>query len=144
MPTIPPPSRKHLVFASAILLSLFTIFAIKSSRFLDTFDKSTLIRSAYGADLTPYIAKEKTTYSDGCLQFHGITKSHPLFHLYFSEPFERNLHISFLHEEFNDSPAWNGIYLRRIGESFDGYNPIVAYIPGRKLLIFGYSNGIGG
>ncbi len=144
MPLPLAANRKRLIFAVVGLLLLAITYAIVSSRIFDTFYKNTLIRSTFGTDLTPYIAKEKTTYSDGCLQFHGITKSHPLFLLYFSEPFERNFHISFLHEEFDDSTARNGIYLRRIGESFDAYVPIVAYIPDRKLLIFGYSNGIGG
>lgn len=135
---------KRLAIVSAILLSLAVVFAIKSSRIFDTFNKDTLIRSAFGSDLTPYIAKEKTTYSDGCLQFHGITDSHPLFLRYFSEPFERNFHISFLYEEFDDSTVRNGIYPRRLGERFDAYVPIVAYIPDRNVLIFGYSDGIGG
>jgi len=106
MPLPLTASRKRLIFAAFGLLSLAIICAIGSSRIFDKFNKNTLIQSAFGADLHPYIAKEKTIYSDGCLQFHGITKSHPLFLLYFT--------------------------------------PIVAYIPQRKILVFGYAYGIGG
>jgi len=141
---INPAFRKRLAFAGAILISLVTIFAIKSCRIFDTFNKETLIRSTFQTDLTPYIAKEKTTYSDGCLQFHGISKSHPLFLLYFSVPYEKTFHISFPHEEFNDPHARDSIYFRRIGKSFDGYAPVVTYLPEQKMLVFGYSDGMGG
>ena len=144
MPATTPATRKRVLFASAILLSLVTIFAIISSRIFDTFSENTLIRSTFQTDLTSYIAKEKTTYSDGCLQFHFITESHPLFLLYFSKTHEKTFYISFLHEEFNDPNTQDSIYLNRIGKSFDGYVPVVAYIPQRKILVFGYSNGIGG
>lgn len=144
MPSITPASRKRLILATGILLSLAMMFAIKSSRIFDTFNKDTLIRSAFQTDLTPYIAKEETTYTDGCLQFRGISKSHPLFLLYFSEPYEKTFHISFLHEEFDDPNARDSIYLRRIGEAFDGYVPVVAYVPDQETLVFGYSNGSGG
>ena len=127
-----------------MLLSLAAVVAIKNARIFDTFNKDTLIRSTFQTDLPPYIAKEKTTYSDGCLQFHKITESHPLFLLYFSEPHEMNFYISFPHEEFTDPDVRNSIHLRRIGKSFDGHVPLVAYIPERKLLVFGYANGIGG
>lgn len=136
--------RKQLILVSAILLTLAAIIAIKTSRIFDTFDKEYLIRSTFGADLTPYIAKEKTTYADGCLQFHDITESHPLFLLHFSKTHEKTFYISFLHEEFNDPNTHDSIYLNRIGKSFDGYVPVVAYIPQRKILVLGYSNGIGG
>jgi hypothetical protein len=135
---------KRLAIVSAILFSLAVVFAIKSSRILDTFNRNTLVRTAFQTDLTPYIAKEKTTYSDGCLQFHGITESHPLFLLYFSRSHEKTFHITFLHEKFNDPNTRESIHLRRIGKSFDGYVPVVAYIPGSKTLVIGYSNGIGG
>lgn len=144
MPAITLGSKKRLAFVSVTLLSLATIFAIKTSRIFDTFDKDYLIRSTFGADLSPYIEKEKTTYTDGCLQFHGITESHPLFLLYFSEPHEKNFFISFLHEEFNDPNTRDSIHLRRIGESVGGYVPVVAYLPNQKRLVFGYSDGIGG
>lgn len=52
--------------------------------------------------------------------------------------------LSFLHEEFNDPNTHDSIYLHRIGKSFDGYAPVVAYIPQRKILVFGYADGIGG
>jgi hypothetical protein len=137
-------TRMRMILAAVILLSLAVVFAIKSSRIFNTFDKDTIIRSSFETDLTPYIAKEKTTYTDGCLQFHGISKSHPLFLLYFSEPYEKTFHITFPHREFDDAHAQDTICFRRIGKSFDGYVPVVAYVPEEKILIFGCSNGIGG
>ena len=137
-------SRMRLVIVSVILLSLLAVFAIKSSRIFHTFDKDTIIRSAFETDLSPYIAKEETTYMDGCLQFHKISKSHPLFLLYFSGQHEKTFHITFPHEEFDDPHARETIYLRRIGKSFDGYVPVVSYVPEKEILVIGYSNGIGG
>lgn len=138
------PTKKLAFITGAALLAIVIIFALGSSRAFDRFNKDTLVKSAFQADLTPYIAREKTSYSDGCLQFYGISKSHPLFLLYFSKPYENTFHVSFLKEEFNDPVSRNSIYLRRIGDSFDGYVPVVAYIPKDRILVIGYSDGSGG
>lgn len=137
-------SRNKKTVLTLCFLSLIALIAAKISGLFDTFNREHLITTAFGMDLNPHVEKEKTTYSDGCLQFHEISKSHPLFLRHFSVPHEKTFHISFLHEEFNDPHARDSFYLHRVGKSFDGYVPIVAYIPRLKRLVFGYCDGMGG
>jgi len=107
----------------------------------DTFNRVHLIKSAFGANLTPYMEEQITSYSDGCLQFHGIGETHPLYVRFFPTPPTRTFHVSFLHANFDED---NNIGYRQIGKGFDAYTPVVVYIPRLKRLVFGYCNGMGG
>ncbi len=88
-------TKRSITYVLIALLVLAAVYAIHASRVLDTFDKNYLIRTAFQTDLTPYISGEETTYSDGCLQFHDIEETHPLYIRYFSQPYERHFKLLF-------------------------------------------------
>ncbi len=144
MSPVSQSTKRSITFALIALLVLAAVYAVRTSRVLDTFSKDELVRSAFQVDLTPYISAEETTYSDGCLQFHHIEETHPLYIRYFSKPYETTFQISFLHEAISASKSQDNIRFRKLGDAFDGYVPVVAYDPELKILVFGYSNGMGG
>jgi hypothetical protein len=137
-------TKRSITYVLIALLVLAAVYAIHASRVLDTFDKNHLIRTAFQADLTPYIDGEETAYSDGCLQFHDIDETHPLYIRYFSQPYEMTFQISFVHEKLSTNKGRDNIRFQRFADESDGYVPVVAYDPELQTLMFGYSNSIGG
>jgi hypothetical protein len=131
-------------FVLIALLAYAALYAIRASRVFDTFNKGIIVSSAFEMDLSSYIKTENTSYSDGFLQFHHIDETHPLYIRYFSKPYEMTFHISFLHETIETNKGPENIRFRRINNGSDGYVPVVAYDPELRILVFGYSNGIGG
>jgi hypothetical protein len=137
-------NKRFITYVLVTLLLIATIYGIRASCILHTFDKDKLVKSKFEVDLTPHINKEETSYTDGCLLFHGIDEKHPLYLRYFSKPYEVTFYISFLHEKLKTNKGRENIRYRSFDDGSDGYVPVVAYDPELQILVFGYSNGIGG
>jgi hypothetical protein len=135
--------KRSITYVLVTLLVIATIYGIRASRILHTFDKDNLVKNTFEVDLTPHIYNEETSYTDGCLLFQGIDEKHPLYLRYFSKPYEVTFNISFLHEKLRTNKG-NTIRYRSFDDGSDGYVPVVAYDPELQILVFGYSNGIGG
>ena len=144
MPPIFPTTKRCIIYVLFALVAVASIYGIRASRVFDTFNKERLVSSAFEMDLSSYNKTENTSYSDGCLQFHQIDETLPLYKYFFSKPYEITFHISFIHETIDTAKGSDNIRFRRINNGFDGYIPVVAYHPELQILVFGYSKGIGG
>ncbi|WP_411825410.1 hypothetical protein [Luteolibacter sp. AS25] len=107
----------------------------------DRFNRDELISRSFDADLGALTAGRKTDYSDGLLLVHGVTDSDPLYAQFFSKSFSKGeVHLSFGDTQFNSKDVGKIRY--RLLDSFDGYTKTIFYIPSRKILGFGFSDGL--
>lgn len=107
----------------------------------DRFDREELTTRSFDADLKALAAAKKTEYSDGLFLVHGISDHEPLYLKFFTDPFtEGHVSISFGDTQFDSSDVGGIRY--RVYDSIDGYTKTIFYIPSRKILGFGFSDGV--
>ena len=122
-----------------LLLIICTTFLSGCSRF----NKDHLMTSQFGSDLSKLEDAYETKYADGSLQVFYTSTSDPKISRFFKEPWNETIYVEFDDLEF-DSSDCGKIYYREAGDYFDSYYPIIVHIPSLKLLVFGYSSGLGG
>ena len=109
----------------------------------EKFSHSYFLSDSFGINLTPFIAKKCTSYSDGCLQIFDVSENDTLYKKFFSEKYlTEEISLGFGVTSFSPS-QYGQIQYRKLGE-FDGYTKIVFYIPKSKIIGFGYATAIGG
>ena len=107
----------------------------------DRFNRDELMTRSFKADLVALTAGKKTEYTDGLLLVHGVVDSDPLYAQFFAKPFsEEDVRLSFGDTHFNSSDVGKIRY--RLLDSLDGYTKTIFYIPSRKILGFGFSDGL--
>ena len=107
----------------------------------DKFSRDNFLSNSFGADLQTITSGKKTKYSDGLFLVFDVSTSDALYSQFFADPYdEGDIWLSFGDTEFE--PSEDGkIQYRRL-ESFDGYTKTIFYIPKRRILGFGYSDGL--
>jgi hypothetical protein len=108
------------------------------------FSHTNFVTASFGLDLTSYIESKKSEYSDGLLQVFSVAESDALYQKLFSGGFLiEQVGIECGSHNFSVS-KYGEIRYRIVGEKFDGYVPVIFYLPRDRQLCFAYATGLGG
>jgi len=98
--------------------------------------------SSFGHSLDELTKGKPITYTDGCLEVRNVTTNDRIYHVFFSDRNDINVSydvwIESLHKEY-EATTNSPIHYYSIRESFDGFTPMVLFIPKQGTMVFMHS-----
>ncbi|MGJ8674257.1 hypothetical protein [Rubritalea sp.] len=98
---------------------------------------------AFGVDLAQLEDSYRSQYRDGAFQLFYDDSTDSTIKAIIEGDWAETTYVEFDSLQFSSSGS-DPVYFRKVGDPFDGYVPVIIHMPSKKLLIFGYSSGLGG
>lgn len=120
-----------------LLVTILSLAIVACGRF----SQDQLLTENFGVDLQSLSSSKKTEYSDGLFLVFDVSDVDPIYAHFFTKPHEeKSVTILFGEIQFDSSEV--GIIRYHLLGSIDGYTKTVFDVPEKKMMGFGYSDGL--